>query len=114
MTTLRQRLLIVVALAALVAIAAAIAFAPTTSTVTGVVVSVDARSLTDVRSFTLRKPGGETMVFDLAALQNGTDFPPGHLSEHIANSVPVVVTYRVEGGVASAIRLEDAPAPSPP
>ncbi|MEO8463384.1 MAG: hypothetical protein ABI555_09235 [Chloroflexota bacterium] len=110
---MRQRLLIFVALAALVAIAATLASAPRSLAVTGVVVSVDARSLTDVRSFTLRKPGGETMTFTLDALENRTQFPPGHLAEHIATSVPVVVTYRVEDGVAAAIRLEDVPGPSP-
>lgn len=97
----------------LVAIGGAVALTPKTLTTTGVVVAVDAFSLTDVRSFTLRMAGGETIQFGLTALQNGVTFPPGHLAEHIGSGSPIVVTYRKENGVASAIRIEDAPAPSP-
>lgn len=90
----------------------AVALGPRVTTVTGVVVAVDAVTLTDVRSFTLRTSGGQTIEFSLAALQDRTTFPPGHLAEHIGSGAPIVVTYREEDGVASAIRLEDAPAPT--
>jgi hypothetical protein len=48
----------------------------------------------------------------VGALQNATEFPPGHLVEHIASGVPVVVTWRDEDGQATAIRIVDGPVPS--
>jgi hypothetical protein len=79
---------------------------------TGVVVAVETGAgLGDVRGFTLRRPGGELVKFSLRALQNGAQFPPGHLVEHQANAYPVRVTYRAEGSEYLAIRLEDAPPP---
>lgn len=82
-------------------------------TATGVVVAVDAVSLTDVRTFTLRVAGGKTTTFSLASLQSGVEFPPGHLGEHMALGTPIVVTYRVENGIPSAITIGDAPSPGP-
>ncbi|MES2210211.1 MAG: hypothetical protein V4515_08505 [Chloroflexota bacterium] len=108
-----RRLPILLAALALAAIVATVALSPRTLTATGVVVAVEAASLTDVRGFTLRIAGGRTIAFSLAALQNGVAFPPGHLAEHIGSGTPIVVTYREENGAASAIRLEDAPAPTP-
>lgn len=81
---------------------------PQTTEVVGVIVAVDARGLDDVRGFTLRREGGEQLEFSLAALENATQFPPGHLAEHQATAEPVRVWYREEGGVHQAIRLEDA------
>jgi len=78
---------------------------------TGVVVAVDARSLTDVRSFDLRITGDGVRTFGLAELENGVAFPPGHLSEHMTTASPIRVYYRVIDGVDQAIFLEDAPAP---
>ncbi|HSO28971.1 MAG TPA: hypothetical protein VLS28_03655 [Candidatus Sulfomarinibacteraceae bacterium] len=101
-----------VAVIALIAIVAVVASAPATSTATGVVVAVDSRSLTDVDSFTIRTPEGEVIDFTVGALQNGAEFPPGHLVEHIASGVPVVVTYRDGADGRVAIRIVDAPAPS--
>ena len=81
-----------------------------TSEVTGVVVGVDAGTgLGDVRGFTLRLAGGELLTFSLRALQNGTEFPPGHLAEHQATAAPVRVTYRMEGSERLATHLDDAP-----
>ena len=77
-------------------------------TETGVVIAVDAASLTDVRGFTIRTADGQTVVFRLGELENGTEFPPGHLGEHIATAVPVLVTYREENGERVVVRLEDA------
>jgi hypothetical protein len=86
---------------------------PGTESMTGVVVHVDsAGGLGDVRGFTLRRPGGELVDFSLRALQNGTQFPPGHLAEHQATAQPVHVWFRVDGDERLALRLEDAPAPS--
>jgi len=101
----------VAALVGLAGIVAAVALAPRTSTATGVVVAVESASLTDVKAFTIRESGGRTRRFVVGALQNGTEFPPGHLVEHIASGVPVVVTWRDEDGVAIAIRIVDGPLP---
>ena len=81
---------------------------PGSTYVEGVVVAVDGSGLADVRGFTLRRPGGETLEFRIGALENGNEFPPGHLAEHQATAEPVVVYYRVEGNERFAIRLEDA------
>lgn len=82
---------------------------PSDALVTGVVVAVDARSLTDVRSFDLRGPDGRILTFGLAKLENGVAFPPGHLAEHQATAQPIHVWYRGAAGSLMAIRLEDAP-----
>ncbi len=95
------------------AIVAAVVTAPRTATATGVVVAVAARSLADVDGFTIRTADGQTIEFDLSGLQNGVEFPPGHLVEHITSGVPVIVTYRDEAGTRTAIRLADGPLPSP-
>jgi hypothetical protein len=76
--------------------------------VEGVVVAVDSVGLTDVRGFTLRVEGGETMAFRLGELENPTEFPPGHLTEHQATAAPIRVWYRMEGDERHAVRLEDA------
>lgn len=81
---------------------------PGTITATGVIVAVDSRGLGDVRGFTLRLAGGEELEFELGALENATEFPPGHLVEHQATAEPVQVRYREEGTRRVAIRLADA------
>jgi hypothetical protein len=81
----------------------------------GVIVAIDATSLTNVHGFTLRAPGGVAIEFKLGTLENPTAFPPGHLAEHQATSSPVLVYFRVENGDRVVYRLEDAlPSPSPP
>ena len=78
------------------------------SPVEGVIVAIDATSLSDVRGFTLLLPSGTTMTFRLGTLENPTEFPPGHLKEHEATSVPIRVSFRLEAGVPVAYRLADA------
>ena len=63
----------------------------------------------DVRGFTLRRPGGELVEFSLRELQNGTEFPPGHLAEHRATAEPILVIFRTQDDERLATRLEDAP-----
>jgi hypothetical protein len=79
-------------------------------TETGLVVAVDSSGLTDVRGFTIRTGDGRNIVFRIGVLENGAQFPPGHLLEHVATGVKVVVTYRRENGELVAIRIDDAPA----
>ncbi len=78
------------------------------SQVEGVIVAVDSSGLADVRGFSLRQVGGEILEFRLGELENGDEFPPGHLSEHQATAEPVLVFYRMEGKERFAVRLEDA------
>lgn len=85
-----------------------------TQEMTGVVVGIDGQGLTDVRGFTLRRPGGELVEFSLRALENPSHLPPGHLAEHQATAAPVRVWWRMDGAERLAIRVDDAPAaPSP-
>jgi hypothetical protein len=78
-------------------------------TLTGVVVGVDAAGLTDVRGFTIRGDDGRIVEFTMGPLENGAQFPPGHLSEHQATAEPVRVTYVDDDGALVAVRIDDAP-----
>ena len=79
------------------------------SRIEGVVIAVDAASLTDIRGFTLRTSLGATIDFKVGQLENVTEFSPSHLKEHQATSSPIRVWFRVENGERVAYRLEDAP-----
>ena len=109
---MRLRLVLIAAVLALGASVAVVVLSPRTLTATGVVIAVDAVSLTEVRSFTLRVAAGKTLVFSLESLENGVEFPPGHLAEHVGSAEPIVVTYRDDGGTLKALRISDAPEPS--
>ena len=76
--------------------------------VAGVIVAVDSAGLDKVSGFTLRTNAGESLTFDLRALENGAQFAPGHLVEHQATGQPVRVWYRTANGIRLATRLEDA------
>jgi hypothetical protein len=79
----------------------------------GAVVSVDSAGLGQVRGFTLRMIDGETFKLVLGTLENPTEFPPGHLSEHLASSEPIRAYFRESNGVRVVYRIEDArPAPT--
>jgi hypothetical protein len=80
-----------------------------TSPVEGVVISVDAAGLGDVRGFTLRPTNSAVSFgFVLGTLENPTEFPPSHLAEHQATSQPVRAYFRTENGIHTVYRLEDA------
>lgn len=74
----------------------------------GVIVGVESAGLDKVTGFDLRTTDQGTLVFKLGDLDNGAEFPPGHLVEHQATAQPVRVWYRTEDGVRVAVRLEDA------
>ncbi len=80
------------------------------SPVEGVVVAVDSSGLGRVAGFTVRLGDGSTIDFELGALQNPTEFPPGHLAEHLASSEPVRVFFVAELTRLVVYRLEDASA----
>ena len=79
------------------------------SPVDGVVVSVDAASLGEVRGFALRTRNGVVYTLKLGNLQDATTFSPSHLAEHQATSAPIRAWYVLEDGTPVVFRLEDAP-----
>jgi hypothetical protein len=79
------------------------------SPVAGVVTSVDAVALDQVRGFTLTSAGGQELTFVIGTLENGDEFPPGHLKEHMASATPILVYFRQENGALVVYRIEDAP-----
>lgn len=78
------------------------------SPVTGVLTHIDSGGLSKVTGFRLRIDDGTELTFVLGALENGVEFPPGHLAEHLATSSPIRVFFRVEGRNLVVYRLEDA------
>lgn len=81
---------------------------PGTTPVVGVIVGVQAQGLDRVTGFTLRTTDRGSLQFTIGDLENGTQFPPGHLVEHQATAQPVRVWYRADDDVLVAVRLEDA------
>jgi hypothetical protein len=78
--------------------------------VVGVIIEVQATSLTEIDSFTLRDNDGRTLVFRVAqdAAQDPQEgFLPGHLRTHALAVEQVTVFYREEDGGLLALRLED-------
>ncbi|HYM84850.1 MAG TPA: hypothetical protein VEY67_11940 [Candidatus Dormibacteraeota bacterium] len=78
------------------------------SPVVGVVTKVDSAGLDKVSGFTLRTQDGQVLVVAIGVLENGAQFPPGHLAEHLATAAPVRVWFRDEGARLVAYRIEDA------
>ncbi len=81
--------------------------APLVSPVTGRLTHIDSEGLSKVTAFRLRTDDGREIDFDIGVLENGAQFPPGHLAEHMANASPVRVFFRDEGGQLVVYRLED-------
>jgi hypothetical protein len=79
------------------------------SPVDGVVVHVDGTGLGSVTAFTMRLPGGGTLVLTLGSLENAAQFAPGHLAEHETTGLPVRAWFVTSGGIPTVYRLEDAP-----
>ena len=80
----------------------------------GQVIAVTSPSLGKVTDFTLRYGGGGTMTLTIGTLENPTEFSPSHLTEHMATSSPVRAFFRLENGVPTVYRLEDAPEATAP
>ncbi len=77
--------------------------------VEGVILQVEAVSITEVASFTLLGDDGEVLEFRIAS--DATDDPteglfPGHMRSHALATELVRVFYRVEDGRLLALRLE--------
>ena len=107
----RARLIVVTSVAAAAVLGGTGGPPPATTLVVGVVVAVDSAGLTEVRGLHAprrRRPDARRST--CGALENGAEFPPGHLVEHQATAQPVRVWYRDARAGRVAIRLEDAPA----
>jgi hypothetical protein len=77
------------------------------SPVVGVLTDVDSEGLDKVTGFTLRTNEGRSLEFTIGELENPTEFPPGHLSEHLATGSPVRVFFELQGTSLVAYRLAD-------
>ncbi len=75
----------------------------------GVVVGVRSVALDQVTGFSVRTTDDGTIDFVMGELDNGNQFPPGHLVEHQAAAIPVRIWFRTVDGENLAVRLEDAP-----
>ncbi|MDQ3127500.1 MAG: hypothetical protein M3Q66_03460 [Chloroflexota bacterium] len=104
--------LLIAAVAAVVGVAfgaATILGGPGRQVETGIVVAVQATSLTNVEGFSIRTADGRTVAFRVTSLENAATFPPGHLAEHKVTLATVRVTFIADGAVNRAVRVEDAP-----
>ena len=79
------------------------------SPIVGLVTKIESEGLDQVKGFTLRASNGQDLTFVVGSLENAADFPPGHLTEHMAAADPVLVYFRVENGAMVVYRLDDAP-----
>ena len=84
---------------------------PGAISIDGVVVGVQSLALDQVTGFSVRTIDDGTIDFVLGELDDGTQFPPGHLVEHQAGAIPVRIWFRTVDGENLAVRLEDAPSP---
>lgn len=74
----------------------------------GIIASIDSAGLDQVRGFRLRTSDGQVLTFVIGTLENGAEFPPGHLAEHFATASPILVYFRLQGGQLVVYRIEDA------
>ena len=82
-----------------------------TKTTTGVVIDVQASSLTQLDGFTLHTDDDRTLNFRIAPEADQQDpqngFVPSHLREHALTATRVTIDYREDGSQLLAIRIED-------
>ena len=79
------------------------------SPVRGIVLHVDSPSAGTVTGFTLLTDDSAQVAFKMGVIEDGAAFPATHLTEHMAASLPVLVSFRVVGADLVVYRLEDAP-----
>lgn len=75
-------------------------------TIVGIVTDVEATSLTNVTSFSLRSEGSTYEIGIIPSIVYS--FPPGHLRAHAIASEPVRVEVEDRGGNLIALTFEDA------
>lgn len=74
---------------------------------TGVIISVDGSSISDVRSFVLRTAAGDQVTIGVGRLDLINGFNAAHLREHQASAAPVIARYRLECDRPVAYLLTD-------
>ncbi len=77
------------------------------SQLTGVIVEIDSDSIEDVNSFVLRAEGQEYTIYIDETVDYG--MPMGHLNEHRAGALPVLVDLESRDGKLYALSILDAP-----
>ena len=78
--------------------------------VAGVIINVEAPSLTQLNSFTLHTDDGRTLVFHIApeaSRDPQQGFIGGHLRSHLLEASKVEITYRKQGDELLALKLRD-------
>lgn len=96
-----RSLLVALAVAALVA---AFACGEGEKTVRGIVLDVQARSLTEVESLTIQDREGRMWRFQA---EGNLGFTPSHIREHMLQGQEMTVTYREEGDILVALKVMD-------
>ena len=82
---------------------------PAPSTSAGFITGMNAKSVTEVESFTLRTPDGSVIVFRVGPLDlSSGGFPAAHLREHMALAEPVAVAWIERDGDRVATKVVDA------
>jgi hypothetical protein len=82
---------------------------PAREVLTGAVVAVDARSLTNIDSFTLRTEDDQLEIYiDDSHNYSDTGFLPQHLREHVITAVRVRVEAERRGDRLVAVAMTDA------
>ena len=66
-------------------------------TLRGRIVDVDARSLVEIESLTIRDESGAAYTLEARGMPLG-EFTPSHLREHMVSGAPVEVSYHDDGG----------------
>jgi hypothetical protein len=85
--------------------------------VVGVIITVNAPSLTELDSFTLRDQHGQMLTFHIApdaARDPQEGFVAGHLRSHALAAEKMRITYRKQGDELLAEKLEHCSAAIPP
>ena len=78
------------------------------SPVVGLLTKLDVEGLVRVSGFRLRTDDGTELGFAMGGAENGLEFPPSHLAEHMATTSRVRVFFRHDAGARVVYRLEDA------
>jgi hypothetical protein len=78
------------------------------TTMTGIILDVESRTLTDVRAFTMRSEGRECEIFIDPDRDYGFALP--HLNEHKISADPVTVRVEVRDDELVAVSIDDSPA----
>jgi hypothetical protein len=80
------------------------------TTLVGVVIAMQPASVLQIASFTLRTDDGQLIEL---ACEGDVGITPSHMRDHMVLAEPVSVPVRYEGDRVIAVRVDDAPTPTP-